>query len=133
MSVTPPKPIRRLDPWLPPFALMAVIFALSAQPDLSSGLGAIDTVLRKIVHALEYALLCVLWWRALARTRARDHAVVLAFVIAIAYSATDEYHQTFVQGRHGTPVDVAIDAVGAGAAALAIRRRSAVRRAEGVR
>jgi VanZ family protein len=133
MGVTIPDPIRRLDPWLPPVALMAVIFALSAQPDLSSGLGVVDTILRKIVHACEYALLCVLWWRALARTRARDRAVVLAFVIAVAYSATDEFHQTFVHGRHGTPVDVAIDAVGAGAAALAIRRRTALSRARGVR
>ena len=36
--------------WLPPVALMALIFFLSAQPDLSSGLGTWDLVLRKIVH-----------------------------------------------------------------------------------
>ena len=36
-----------------------------------------------------------------------------AFGLAVAYACTDELHQTFVRGRHGTPVDVAIDAAGA--------------------
>ena len=57
--------LRKLDPWAPPLVLMAVIFFFSAQPNLSSGLGWIDHVGRKFVHAGEYALLCFLWWRAL--------------------------------------------------------------------
>ena len=36
--------LRRLDPWLPPLALMGLIFFLSAQPNLNSGLGWIDHV-----------------------------------------------------------------------------------------
>jgi hypothetical protein len=101
---------QRLDPWLPPILLMVVIFGFSAQSNLNSGLGTIDLIGRKIVHMSEYALLCFLWWRAL-------------LVVAIAYAATDEYHQHFVSGRHGTPVDVGIDAVGAGIAAFLIHRR----------
>ena len=112
----------RLDPWLPPFVLMAVIFALSAQPDLNSGLGVVDLIGRKIVHMSEYALLCFLWWRALRTVVPPRRAIALAFLVAVAYACTDELHQRSVQGRHGTPVDVAIDSVGAGAAALAIRR-----------
>jgi VanZ family protein len=102
----------------PPIALMAVIFFFSAQEDLNSGLGTIDYVLRKCVHMTEYALLWLLWWRALGRGSPWP-----AIAIAIAYAATDEYHQTFVEGRHGTPVDVCIDAVGVTIANLAIRRR----------
>ena len=37
----------------PPLALMGLIFFLSAQPDLSSGLGTWDTVLRKLAHMAE--------------------------------------------------------------------------------
>jgi VanZ family protein len=52
---------------------------------------------------------------------------VLATAVALLYACSDEFHQEFVHGRHGTPVDVAIDAVGlalaAGAWALATRRR----------
>jgi VanZ family protein len=36
----------------------------------------------------------------------------VALAAGIAYAATDELHQHFVQGRHASPVDVAIDAVG---------------------
>ena len=112
----------RLDPWLPPVALMGVIFALSAQPDLNSGLGAVDLIGRKIIHMSEYALLCFLWWRALRTVLPPGRAVVLAFAISVAYACTDELHQLSVRGRHGSPVDVGIDSVGAGLAALAIRR-----------
>ena len=119
-----PSIVSRLDPWLPPLLLMAVIFALSAQPDLNSGLGTIDLIGRKIVHMCEYALLTFLWWRALRTIFPANRAIVLALAIAIGYAVTDEFHQRFVHGRHGAPVDVGIDSIGAGLAALAIRRRS---------
>lgn len=114
--------LQRLDPWAPPIVVMAVIFALSAQPDLNSGLGTIDLVGRKFVHAGEYALLCFLWWRALRTRVANTPAVAAAFAVAVAYAATDEWHQTFVNGRHGSPIDVGIDAIGAATAALLILR-----------
>ena len=91
--------------WLPVVAWAAVIFAFSSVPHLGTGLGTWDTVLRKGAHVTEYAVLGALLYRALAR-----EAVALA--AGIAYAATDELHQHFVQGRHASPVDVAIDAVG---------------------
>jgi VanZ family protein len=105
----------------PPLALMGVIFALSAQPDLSSGLGTIDLVGRKLVHMAEYGLLWLLWLRALGGRRRAPWA---AAAITIAYAATDELHQTTVEGRHGTPVDVAIDAMGIALTALLLQVRS---------
>ncbi len=91
----------------PPILLMAAIFAFSAQPDLGTGLGTWDTILRKRAHMVEYGLLWWLWWRAFGFRRG-----AAAALISVAYAATDEYHQTFVEGRHGTPVDLAIDAAG---------------------
>jgi VanZ family protein len=116
--------ILRIDLWLPPIVLMAVIFVLSAQPDLNSGLGTFDFIGRKLIHMSEYALLTFLWWRAL-RTVSPARAIALAAIVAIAYACTDELHQRSVEGRHGTPVDVLIDAVGASASAFAIHRRRA--------
>ena len=112
----------RIGRFGPPVALMAVIFFLSAQPDLSSGLGVIDLIGRKIIHAAEYALLWFLWWRALGYG-----SPWAAVGIALAYSVSDEYHQTLVEGRNGSPVDVAIDSAGIALAtwALALRRRRA--------
>jgi len=91
----------------PPLALMGLIWLGSAQPDLSSGLGAIDFAGRKLVHATEFGLLWWLWHRALGWERPGAAAV-----IALGWAGIDEYHQTFVDGRHGTPVDAAIDAFG---------------------
>jgi VanZ family protein len=123
MGVRPLRP----DLWLPPLALMGVIFALSAQPSLDSGLGVVDLIGRKLIHFGEYALLCFLWWRALASVTTPRRAALLAFLIASAYAATDELHQTFVEGRHGNAVDWLIDSAGAALVALRLgtRKRSA--------
>jgi VanZ family protein len=96
---------RLLTVWLPVVAWAAVIFTLSAIPSLSTGLGTWDTILRKGAHVTEYAVLGALLYRALGREP-------LALAVGIAYAATDELHQYFVRGRHASPVDVAIDAVG---------------------
>jgi VanZ family protein len=96
---------RALTVWLPVLVWAAVIFTFSSIPSLSSGLGAWDTVLRKGAHITEYAILGALLYRALAREAP-------ALAAGIAYAATDELHQHFVRGRHASPVDVAIDAVG---------------------
>jgi VanZ family protein len=115
--------LRRADLWLPPLVLMAVIFAFSAQPSLDSHLGLIDLVGRKLIHFGEYALLCWLWWRVFARVTDPRRAALYALAVASAYAVTDELHQTFVEGRHGTPVDWLIDTAGATCACLVIRRR----------
>ena len=99
--------MRSVSRFAPPLLLMGLIFFLSAQPDLSSGLGAWDTILRKLAHMAEYGLLWFLWWRALGHGNP-----AIAAAIAIGYAITDELHQTTVQGRHGSPLDVLIDSVG---------------------
>jgi VanZ family protein len=113
---------RGIDLWLPPLVLMAVIFVLSDQPDLSSGLGVIDVIGRKLLHAAEYALLCALWWRFLREVMPSRQAALAAFCISVAYAVTDEYHQSLVEGRNGTAIDVGIDAIGAGAAVFGVTR-----------
>jgi VanZ family protein len=96
---------RRFSTWAPVVLWAAVIFALSSIPSLGTGLGVWDTILRKGAHMSEYAVLALLLLRALGRE-------VPAFLVGLAYAATDEVHQLFVRGRHGSPFDVAIDAVG---------------------
>ncbi len=108
----------RVEKLGPPLALMGLIYFLSAQPDLSSGLGTIDFVGRKIVHATEYGVLWLLWVRALGYRRA-----AVAAAICVLYAGTDEFHQTFVHGRHGTPVDVLIDSTGVAIAWALVRTR----------
>src|SRR5213595_117218 len=101
--------------WLPVVAWAAVIFAFSSVPHLGTGLGTWDTVLRKGAHVTEYAVLGALLLRALGRDAP-------AFLAGVAYAATDELHQHFVAGRHASPIDVGIDAVGVALGVLAWRR-----------
>jgi VanZ family protein len=96
---------RLLTVWVPVLVWAAVIFAFSSIPHLSTGLGTWDTILRKGAHITEYAVLGGLLYRALNRE-------ALTLAAGIAYAATDELHQHFIRGRHASPVDVAIDAVG---------------------
>ena len=118
--------MRAVSRFGPPLALMAVIFFFSAQPDLSTGLGTWDLILRKLAHMAEYGLLWLLWMRALGGGR---HPFAAA-AITLGYAAPDELHQSFVEGRNGTPVDVLIDAVGVAiAAALYAQRRARASRA----
>jgi len=105
-----------LSRFAPPLLLMGLIFFLSAQPDLNSGLGTWDTVLRKLAHMAEFGLLWFLWWRALGY----GNRLVPA-LIAIAYAVTDELHQSTVEGRVGSPVDVLIDSAGVALAVLVAR------------
>jgi len=100
---------------------MALIFLLSAQPDLSTGLGTWDLILRKLAHASAYAALTLLWLRALGPLTGK--ALPWAVTIAFLFAVSDEYHQTFVAGRHGSPVDVAIDSIGIVIAVLLVRSR----------
>ena len=123
------RALRRLDPWLPPLLLMALIFVASEQPSLDSGLGVIDLVGRKLVHFAQYALLCFLWWRVFARRTSGPRAALAAFVVSVAYAASDELHQSLVEGRSGTLVDWVIDGAGAGLAALWLRTRTRIRSA----
>lgn len=111
---------------LPPLIVMAVIFMLSAQPGLSSHT-PYDFVLRKLAHITEYAVLTLCWWRAvrgLGVARDERTAIVVAVLLTLGYAISDEFHQTFVKDRHGTPVDVLIDSIGIAIAALYARRRS---------
>ena len=96
---------RFLSLWLPVIAWAGLIFALSSIPALNSGLGTWDEVLRKCAHVTEYAILGFLLLRAIGRE-------LPALLVGVAYAATDELHQHFVAGRHGSPVDVLIDTVG---------------------
>ena len=101
--------------WAPVVLWAALIFAFSSVPDLGTGLGTWDLLLRKLAHAGEYAVLGALLLRGLGLERA-------ALAAGIAYAASDELHQHFVEGRVGAPLDVLIDTVGV-ALGVALWRR----------
>ena len=107
--------MRSVGRLVPALALMAAIFAVSAQSSLPQTDTALDVVGRKAAHMAEFGLLWALWLWALPGARPR--AALAALAITLAYAAGDELHQSFVAGRHASAWDVAIDAAGVGVAA----------------
>lgn len=103
-----------LKNWLPVFLWAGLIFYLSAQPSLKSGMAwPYDFILRKGAHITEFAVLFLFLLRAIgSHNFSPKKALFWAFTLAILYAISDEFHQLFVSGRFGAPSDVAIDSLG---------------------
>jgi VanZ family protein len=101
--------------WIPPFFWMAAIFAVSGTPgaDLPQ-FGSFDYILKKTGHAVAYAFLALLFRRALGW---QIRQVGWAWLASVLYALADEFHQSFVPGRHPSFVDVFMfDGMGAAVA-----------------
>ncbi len=108
--------VRRLSLWVPPAIYMAVIFGFSTQSQPLPQVTAV--VWDKLLHFLEYGGLAVLVYRAIAGEGAnRIAAFALTVLLASAYGASDEWHQSFVPMRdsdiHDWYADTAGGALGA--------------------
>jgi len=97
--------------WGPTLLVVVLIFLLSSIPSRQiPRFGAVDLLVKKGAHAFGYGLLAAALWYGL---RWKKRLWWLALVLAALYAATDELHQSFVPGRHPSPVDVGIDSAGA--------------------
>jgi VanZ family protein len=80
-------------------------------------LDAIQTIIRKLGHVTEYAILAALLWRALrGATRWSANLSILFATVWIAcalFAASDEFHQSYVPSRTPSFHDVMIDICGA--------------------
>jgi VanZ family protein len=102
--------LRFLRAWWPAFAMIAAIFMFSSIPSSQMPVfGGWDVIVKKGGHMLGYGLLTVAFWRGFEW---KKRLFWLPFVLAVLYASTDEFHQSFVPGRHSSPVDVGIDAIG---------------------
>jgi VanZ family protein len=120
--------------WIPVIAWMLLIFVASGDlmsaehtsrflipflrwiaPDMSPAtLAAIQLLVRKCAHLTEYAILAGLLHRAFRQDQDRFwRAAALAFIVAAIYASLDEFHQSFISSRTGSPWDVIIDCAGA--------------------
>ena len=136
--------------WGPPIAWMALILIASSDlmsaehtsrfigpvlrwmfPDIAAEqVTAVQFYVRKTAHVIEYAILGVLLMRALAAgvKMVAPGDVVVALVVALLCAGTDEFHQSLVRSRTGSPFDVMLDLAGAYLGVityLLVRRRTA--------
>lgn len=82
-----------------------------------STLNSAQTIIRKLGHVTEYAILAALLWRAIrAGTMWNSKRWILFAMIwfgCAVFAATDEFHQSFVPSRTSSFHDVMIDISGA--------------------
>ncbi len=105
----------KLYNWFLTFLWMGVIYAFSSQPsDELPYLGLYDLLVKKGGHMLGYAILAWLFSRSWEGFNFSPRSVfLLAFFATVLYAISDEFHQSFVPGRHPSTVDVVIDTIGA--------------------
>ena len=114
-------------------AWMIIIFLFSHQPadisnqnnefivylfnllgiDLHSAFGElIDFIIRKAAHFTEYFILYILFYNVFKDYKSFSKSLIYSLIGVFLYACTDEFHQLFVPGRTGKPVDVLIDTAG---------------------
>ena len=107
--------------WLPSISIMVTIFAFSSIPSYEMpNFAWADALVKKGGHMLGYGLLAMayLWGLRAERNDSKGNraAARYAWLLAVLYACTDEFHQLFVAGRRASLVDVGMDALGAGIA-----------------
>lgn len=132
--------------WLPALLWLGLIFSFSGDAGSSQQssrilepllrwlfpempleqVGAIVYAIRKLAHVVEYAILGMLLWRALARPRSDQYRpwnwriAVAVWLLTVAFAAVDEIHQSRVPSRQGRVADVMLDGAGAAAGLLGL-------------
>ena len=112
--------------WVPVVLFAGAIFYVSAQshPDEQLPSFLLKDVSDKVLHAVEYAVLGGLCYRAFrwgVSGQVASHALLFAIVTASLYGVTDEAHQFFVPFRESSWQDWLADTIGAGIGALSWR------------
>jgi VanZ family protein len=108
------------EPWLRALAPWATLEQIAA----------LHWLLRKAGHVTEYAVLALLWRRALA-TGGAPGPWRGPLLLAALTAALDEAHQATTHTRQGSVADVLLDVTGAGSALL-VATRGARRAADGL-
>jgi len=74
---------------------------------------AVKIFVRKAAHFTEYFVLAMLFFRLWWWYVDRRQAYLFAWLSAVSYAFTDEFHQRFIPGRGSSLWDVGVDGMGA--------------------
>lgn len=92
-----------LKRWLPAILWTTFILVLSSMPGADfSSVKSENFTIRKILHLVEYAVLCLAFYRAVKKP-------YQAVLLSILVSVLDELRQSFIPTRTGKISDILID------------------------
>ncbi len=102
--------------WIPVIVWASCIFYMSSQ----TRIGIIhvyfyDFIIFKTLHMIEFGLLFFLLFRAIyatGRHKTNTNPLLIAAIITILFSVSDEFHQLFTLTREGKVRDICIDGIG---------------------
>ena len=69
-------------------------------------------IVRKAAHITEYFILCMLAMNVAKKKWDAPIFYYIALIFTTLYACSDEFHQTFIQGRVGCIQDVGVDSIG---------------------
>jgi VanZ family protein len=99
--------------WLPLYLYAGIIFYFSSIPKLLPQISI--PYFDKFLHLIEYAIFGILAARAFKnspRPTLQKNFQILAILAAVAYGASDEFHQFFVSCRSCDVFDLITDLIG---------------------
>jgi VanZ family protein len=92
---------------------MALIFVLSSQTRLPTPPQPLAARLVEVAgHMLAFGVLQLLVLHSMELSWPGRTVWGWALLLTLVYALSDEYHQSFVPGRHATPLDAVADAAG---------------------
>jgi VanZ family protein len=105
--------------------MMILIFLASNTPaDQIPYFGDFDIWVKKGGHVVGYSFLSLAYYYAMPSRLSRGYRLLMAWMMALLFALSDEYHQSFVEGRTSSVNDVVIDGFGAGVALILGARHS---------
>lgn len=115
-----------LSRWGPACLMMLAIFAFSSRPSTAlPNFGWADRLVKKGGHMLGYGLLGLGYWHGF---NWQPRRLAQAWGLAILYAASDEFHQSYVPGRHPSAFDVLVFDNAGAALALLMKHFASARR-----
>lgn len=110
--------IKLANQYISVIAWCSLIFLFSSIPTLPKvGFVWWDFLFKKSAHVFVYAVLFLLTYKA----QGKPGNFRTPFLFCLAFALSDEYHQSFVQGRTARLMDIGFDSLGMYLAYLFIR------------